>query len=395
MVLGGVMSVKIVSTGSCVGDRVLDNFQLSEMVDTSDEWIKSRTGIEERRIADNITTEELAYRACSSAIEKSGIGVSDIDLLIVATISSDTKVPSSAYKVAGKLGMKNTVCFDINAACSGFVYAASVAKSMMEMMGYRYAMIAGAEKLSKYVNWEDRGTCVLFGDGSGCAILKRDEPYKYNNDSDKNEKSAKGRAETEICKENIYNETQDKDKFHKNNSEYTLFKEKESSEKCMTDEISMLKIEEALEIVDQEIGGYYDENRYLTVDSKESISDTEVSKYIEMNGRQVYKFATNEGERVLKLLMERNNISEDEIVTIVSHQANKRIIETLASKTGVDIEKWFINLDKYGNTSSASIPIALDEAVSNLDLNKNKGKYILSVAFGGGLSYGGILLKIV
>lgn len=328
------MSIKLISTGSCVGDRVLDNHTLKDMVDTTDEWIRSRTGIVERRIADNYTTEELAYMSCKRAVENSGIDVSDIELLIVASISSDTTVPSSAYKVAGMMGIGRAVCFDINAACSGFLYSITVAKSMMKAMGYRYAAVIGAEKLSKYVNWEDRSTCVLFGDGAGCAILKNDD---IENNS--------------------------------NRCEY--------------------------EIVDQIIGGYYDSNKYLTVNSNDCVGDEASSEYISMNGRQVYKFATSEGEGVLTEIMSRHSISDEDVLMVVPHQANKRIIDTLSEKTKIGIDKWFINLDRYGNTSAASIPIALDESIGSLDLNKEKGKYILSVAFGGGLSYGAILLKIV
>ena len=329
------MSVKLISTGSAAGERILDNFQLKQMVDTSDEWIVSRTGIRERRIADLITTEELASRSLENAIEKCSVKREEIELLIVATISSDTKVPSSSYTIAGKTGLEKAVCFDINAACSGFIYALSIAKSMMEDMGYRYAAVIGAEKLSKYVNWEDRTTCVLFGDGAGCAILENSEGGK---------KSTK--------------------------SGYSI------------------------EIVDKKIGGYYDSKKYLTLDSKENIDDVS-SKFIEMNGRQVYKFATNEGEKVIRHLCERNKILPEDISMVVAHQANKRIIETLSLKTDIEMEKWFINLEKYGNTSSASVPIAMDEALASLDFNKNKGKYIISAAFGGGLSFGGILLKIL
>lgn len=384
------MSVKITSAGSSVGNKVLDNFMLKEMVDTSDEWIKSRTGIEERRIAEDITTEELASQALKRAIDKAGIDPSEIGLLIVATISSDTKVPSSAYMVAGKLGLKNTVCFDINAACSGFIYSVSVAKSMMKSMGYKYAAVIGAEKLSKYVNWEDRSTCVLFGDGAGCAILENTEIEEGKNHLHiieskevlvESEEVQLSKRKNQKCNmEDEINQSLENTSVQENLENTSVQEEIESRE---------------LEIIDEIIGGYYDSNRYLTVNSREGISDENVSEYIEMNGRQVYKFATHEGEKVLKELMERNAITNKDVEMVISHQANKRIIETLSLKTGIEIEKWFINLNKYGNTSSASIPLALDESIENLDFNKEKGKYILSVAFGGGLSYGAILLKIV
>ncbi|MEG0249483.1 MAG: beta-ketoacyl-ACP synthase III [Peptostreptococcus sp.] len=349
------MSINIISTGSYATDEILDNESLSKMVDTNDKWILERTGIKTRHIAKYNTTEELASKACERALKDVNIDKDEIGLLLFATISSDTKVPSSSYTTAGHLGIENAVCFDVNAACSGFIYSMTIAKSMMKDMNYKYALVVGSERLSKFIDWTDRSSCILFGDGAGCALLENSE---YKN---------------ELLK-------------GKNNS-----KVYEKQDEYLENEVSNNLIK--LEIKDAILGGIYDKKKYLTVDSKDKVSD-EVSPFIEMNGRQIYKFATDIGVKVIDKLLKKNNIKNEDIAMIVPHQANKRIIQTLAEKSNLGIEKWFINLDKYGNTSSASVPIALDEALKNTYLKESRGKYLLSLAFGGGLSYGGILFKI-
>lgn len=352
------MSISIISTGSYATDEILDNESLSKMVDTNNEWILERTGIKTRHIANDMTTEELAKKACEKAIEKLDINKEDIGLLIFATISSDTKVPSSSYTLAGSLGIEKAVCFDVNAACSGFVYSMTIAKSMMRDMNCKYALVIGSERLSKYVDWTDRSTCILFGDGAGCVLLENSE---Y---------------------EAIFDE------------EDSLYKEENLKvNKYQNLENKSLDLPVKLEIKDSILAGKYDEKKYLTVDSKNKLTD-ESSPFIEMNGRQIYKFATDVGVKVIDRLLKRNNISSEDIVMVVAHQANKRIIQTLAEKSSLKIEKWFINLDKYGNTSSASVALALDEALEKTDFEEYKGKYLLSLAFGGGLSYGGILFNI-
>lgn len=358
------MSINIISTGSYTTDEVLDNEALSKMVDTNDKWILERTGIKTRHIASNMTTEELASKACEQAIKDVNINKEDIGLLVFATISSDTKVPSSSYTLAGQIGLEDAVCFDVNAACSGFIYSMTVAKSMMNDMNCKYALVVGAERLSKFVDWTDRSTCILFGDGAACALLENSE---YRNDlqeenSRYQEKKLKG-----------------------------LGIESDNEEGKTSIEFSNKSIR--LEIKDTILGGTYDKKKYLKVESKDKVTD-EVSSFIEMNGRQIYKFATEVGVKVIDELLQKNDISSEDIVMVIPHQANKRIIQTLAEKSNLGIEKWFINLDKYGNTSSASVPIALDEALKDVDFKKNRGKYLLTLAFGGGLSYGGILFSI-
>lgn len=335
------MTINIISTGSYAGEKILDNEYFAKIVDTNDEWIQERTGIKTRHICDDITTEEMAARAGESALKKLNIDRSKIGLVILATVSSDTKTPASSFTVAGNLGLKgNPICFDLNAACSGFVYSMAVARSIMADMNIAYAMIIGAERLSKFVNWSDRGTCILFGDGAGCAILE-------NSDL----------ADPEVTSSLDYK----------------------------------------LEIEGDYLAGKFDSNRYLTLDSRFSL-DEKKYPYIGMNGRQIYKFATDVGVKVIDRLLGDKGLSKDDIELIVPHQANKRIIETLTIKSQIPESKWFVNLDKYGNTSAASIPLALNEVVEDVlvarDVDQMDGKRILSVAFGGGLSYGGFLLKI-
>lgn len=331
------MCIKLISTGSYASDEIIDNEMLSKMVDTSDEWIVERTGIRTRHISKDLTTEQLAAKSCEAAIEKSGIDKSEIGLLIVATVSGDTVVPASSFVVSELLDIKNCVCFDLNAACSGFIYSLTVANSLMKSLGVKYAAIIGAEKLSKIVDWTDRATCILFGDGAGCAILENTELTEGN---------------TKI------------------NSQCNL------------------------ELVGTTLGGAFDHKRNLTVSRRENMQE-DPNPFISMNGRQIYKFATHVGVDVIDKLIADAGISKDEIDFIVPHQANSRIVDTLAEKSGIDKSKWFINLDKYGNTSAASAPLAMSEAFETYDFSNNKGKYILSLAFGGGLSYGGVLFKIV
>lgn len=359
------MSIKIVSTGSHASDEILDNFMLSKIVDTNNQWIVERTGIDTRHVSKNITTEELGYLAAKKAIEKSGIDNDKIGLIIFASISSDTLVPSSAYTVSGKLGIKDCICFDLNAACSGFIYSMTVAENLMKSMNIEYGLVIGAEILTKYVDWKDRATCILFGDGAGCALLKNTE---YKMESTIKDTSAKDIVEN--TKLNLENTKENRKTECKEN--YNI------------------------EIVDYIIGGKYDYNKYLSLKSRDSfeISDESYSEYISMNGRQIYKFATDIGVSVIEKLTKSAGITKDDIAAVIPHQANRRIVETLSAKSEIDIEKWFINLDKYGNTSAASVPIAMDEFLSNCNYDNYKGKYIITLAFGGGLTYGGILLKV-
>lgn len=334
------MAVKIISTGAFVSEEVLTNEDLSKLVDTTNEWILDRTGIETRHISKDLTTEEMAYRACKQAIEKAAVDPQQIGLLICSTITPDTVVPSSAFTISGKLGVGEAVCFDLNAACSGFIYSVSVAGTLMSSLGIKYALIVGVERLSKFIDRSDRGTCILFGDGAACALLRNDAP-EFEAAGEKEELAAP------------YN----------------------------------------LEIIEMMLGGSYDAKKYLSMLSKDTADDS-ASPYIRMNGRQIYKFATMIGGKIVSELLEKSGVNPEEIALVVPHQANRRIIDTLSEKSSIPLSKWFMNLNKYGNTSSASVPLALNEVLEDFDFAANRGKYIVSLAFGGGLSYGGLLIKI-
>lgn len=333
------MGVNIIGSGSYVPDNILDNEMLSKLVDTNDEWIVERTGIRRRHISKDETTEDMALKACQRAIEKSSIDVDEIEMIIVASVTSDTKVPSTAFTIAGRMGLKNIICMDINVACSGYIYAIATAKAMMRDMGKKYALVVGAERLTKYVNWEDRTTCILFGDGAGCMILENED---------------------------------------------------------LVEDRSVSKYK--YEIIDYHLGGKPDVNKYLTIDAKDKIDD-EDNLYIGMNGRQVYKFATDVGPKVIDKLLKDNSVDESQVYSFVAHQANMRIIERLSDRSNIGMDRWYTNIQEYGNTSSASVAIAFDEVVSRLESSDQDegeilGKYLITTAFGGGLSFGGILMKI-
>lgn len=304
------MHIKVVSTGKYVPAKVMTNDDLEKIVDTSDEWIVTRTGIKERRVAaDDETAAELAYLAALDAINKANYDKEKIDLIIVASITGEGMTPSIANKVQKKLGINRCMSFDVNAACTGFVYGLEVASSMIESSGYRSALVIGSEKLTNVLDYTDRNTCVLFGDGAGAAIIEpnsKHQAYFFN--------QAKA-----------------------------------------------------------------DETDALTVD-----------KYIKMDGRKVFLFAVDSMQKAIIEVLERANLTLDQIGTIIPHQANFRIIQSVAKALDLPIEKFEMNLQNYGNTSAASIPIALDEY---LDKQKND-QYVLLVGFGGGFTWGSTIIQL-
>ena len=320
-------NVKIAGIGAYLPCLVVSNGKISEFVDTNDAWIVERTGIKERRISEGEETSEFAIKSSKSALERAGIRGEDLDLIIVATVSPDMFIPSVACLVQSELDADNAACFDINVACSGFVYGLEIAKGMMKSMNYTNALVVGAETLSKVVDWKDRGTCILFGDGGGAAVLKKcDEPG--------------------IIKSYLKSEG---------------------------------KKWGALTI------GAADFNTPFSREA--NLKD----RIIKMNGREVFKFATTAIVDAVKKIIEDTNISLEEIRYIVPHQANDRIIESAARRLKVNKDKFYVNVDRVGNTSSASVPIALNEMYEK-NLIKNGDKLIL-VAFGGGLTYGSTLLE--
>uniref|UniRef100_A0A7C4AKG9 Beta-ketoacyl-[acyl-carrier-protein] synthase III n=1 Tax=Thermodesulfovibrio aggregans TaxID=86166 RepID=A0A7C4AKG9_9BACT len=324
------MKARIISTGSYVPEKVLTNFDLEKMVETSDEWITERTGIKERRIASpEQATSDLAYEASVKALKNAGLNAEDIDLIIVATISPDMLTPSAACILQMKLGAVNAIAFDINAACTGFIYALSVADKFIKTGASKKALVVGAETLSRFTDWTDRTTCVLLADGAGAVIL---EPTK-NDDG-----------------------IQTIDIF---------------SDGTMWDFIHI------------PAGG-----------SRIPVTEEVIKKrlnFLKMRGNDTFKVAVRTLEEVVSTTLKNTGIDSSQLSLLVPHQANIRIIQAMAKRLELPMEKVMININKYGNTSAASIPIALDEA--NQEGRIKRGDYIILAAFGAGLTWGAALIK--
>ena len=320
---------KIICLESYVPEKIITNDELSKVVETSDEWIYTRTGISKRRISTIENTSDLAINVGKALIKNSNIAPEDIDIIIVATITPDHLTPSTACIVQGAIDAKNALAFDINVACSGFVYALSVADKFLKSGLYKTALVIGAETLSKIVDWSDRGTCVLFGDGSGGALLIASE--------DENSIIAEDLKADGMCWQAI-------------------------------------------------TGGSIGINNAFIKDKKEN------PFYLQMNGRDVFNFATKTVPKSIQQVLDKSNLSLDDIKYIVPHQANLRIVEVVAKKLKVGLDKFYLNLQDYGNTSAASIPIALAE-MSKKGILKKDDKIIIT-GFGAGLTWASMLIKI-
>lgn len=319
---------QILGTGMYIPDKILTNNDLEKMVNTNDEWIYTRTGIKERRIS-NLNTSVIGMKAAEDLLSKINKDPLTIDLIIFCTISPDNNTPSCACLVQKYIGAKNATAFDVNAACTGFIYGLVIADSLLKTSKYKNAIIIGSEVLSKLVNWEDRNTCILFGDGSGAVYMES----SLNSESgiiDTYTKSVGDKSDSLIC----------------------------SSSPVVN---------------------------FMTKSFEENYP------YIKMDGREVFKFAVNSIVESIEKLLNDNILTIDDIKYIIPHQANIRIIESAANKLKISIEKFFTNLDKYGNTSAASIPIAINEM--NVAGKLEKGDLIIMVGFGGGLTYGSVLLR--
>lgn len=324
-------NVVIRGLGTYLPEKVLTNKELTSMVDTSEEWISTRTGIIERRIAaDNECTSDLALHASKKAIIDANLSPEDIDLIVVATVSPDMPFPATATILQAKLGMPNVAAFDVVAVCSGFVYALDVACSMLKSGMYKRALVVGAEKFSSVVDWQDRSTCVIFGDGAGAFILER---------SNQN---------TRIVVDSIL-----------------------GSDGSMADLLCI------------PAGG----SKIPT--TEESVKNR--LHFMKMNGKETFKVAVRWMEKSILDLLERNNLKIEDVACIIPHQANVRIIDALSQRLGLSPNKVFCNIQKVGNTSAASIPIAFVDAMQN-NLFKS-GDNIVLVAFGGGLTWGSTLIK--
>ena len=319
------------SIGAYVPKEKLTNFDLEKMVDTTDEWIKKRTGIETRYIAKEESTSDLALRASEIAIKRSGLAKEDIDAIICATISPDYLcMPSTACVLADKLGIKNRPAFDISAACTGFIYLITIAKSFIESNLYKNILIVGAEKLSSIVDWSDRNTCVLFGDGSGAAVISA------TNNKDE------AIIDTHISSDGEY-------------QDFLITPGCGSKNPC------------SQKVLDENMA------------------------FMKMRGNETFKIAVKTLTKGVKDILKKNEVSADEVDLFIPHQANYRIIKAVGDSLKFDKDKVVITVHKYGNTSSASIPMAINEMYESGRLKK--GDLMLLDAFGGGLTWGSALVK--
>ena len=314
----------IIGSGSYLPKKILTNHDLSKKLNTSDEWITSRTGIKKRHIAsDTELNSDLAFNAAKRAIKNSKIRVSKIDLVIIATSTPDNTFPSTATKVQAKLGIKKGFAFDIQAACTGFIYALSIADNYLSNNQANCALVIGSEIFSRILDWKDRSTCVLFGDGAGAIVLGKQK---------KNIKS-------EIISTELYSD-----------------------------------------------GRFYD---LLYVDG--GVALNQKAGYLRMNGKEVFKHAVTKLVKIIKFNMKKNNIKVNDIDWVIPHQANKRIMDLTAKKLQIPPKKILMTIENHANTSSASIPLTLDFALSKKMIKRNQ--LILLEAIGGGLTWGCSLLK--
>ena len=320
----------ILGTGFYVPEKIMTNADLEKIVETSDEWMVERTGIKERRIAeDNQPMSDLALRAAKAALADAGVAAEDLDLIIVATLTSDRIIPSTACMIQNLLGAKHAAAFDLSAACSGFAYAASVAAQFIETGAYKKALVIGAETLSKYINWEDRNTCVLFGDGAGAAVLGQVEEG------------------------------------------YGILSFDLGSDGSGGDAIQIPSSGSLMPV------------------SKESIDQK--LNLIHMNGRDVFKFAVKAMGKTVKNSLAKIDMPQEKIDWLVPHQANIRIIESAAKRLSMPMDKVIVNIHKYGNMSAACIPIALAEAAAAKRFKK--GDIIALSGFGAGLTWASCIIR--
>jgi 3-oxoacyl-[acyl-carrier-protein] synthase III len=326
-----LQGIKIAGTGSYTPEKILTNDDLSKIVDTNDEWILTRTGISERHIArDDEFTSDMAAAAAISALEAANTKPEELELIIVATLTPDKTFPNTASLVQKKINSPKAACFSIEAGCTGFVYALEIAAGMIGSGLYKNALIIGAEKLSSVVDWSDRTTCVLFGDGAGAAILK-----------------ATAHEDNTYLGSDLGSNGEQHDILH------------------------------------IPAGGCA-----MPID-EENMNDG--SRTLQMNGKEVFKHAINGMAASAKAALEKAKIGLEEIDWVVAHQANKRIISAVGQKLNIPEEKVYINVNRFGNTSAASVPLAFDEMIRKNMIKR--GDKVLFVAFGGGLTWGASVIQ--
>jgi len=326
----GKINAVITGVGGYVPDYILNNEELSRMVDTNDEWITTRVGIKERRILteEGLGTSYLARKAAKQLIQKTGVDPDTIDALIVTTTTPDYKFPSTASIVLGKLGLKNAFAFDFSAACCGFLYTLDVAASMIQSGRYKKIIVIGADKMSSLVDYTDRATCVLFGDGAGAVLVEATE-------------------EENVGVQNSYLRTDG----------------------------------QGLPFLHMKAGGSVCPPSHFTVDHR--------MHYLYQEGRTVFRYAVTDMSNDVQKIMEMNNLTADDVNWVVPHEANLRIIEAVTKRAGIPLDKVVVNIDHYGNTSAATIPLALWDAESKL----KKGDNVIFTAFGAGFVHGASYYK--
>jgi 3-oxoacyl-[acyl-carrier-protein] synthase-3 len=321
---------RIIGTGGYAPERVLSNHELEKMVDTSDEWIVERTGIRERRVARaDETTSDMATEACRRALDMAGLRPEEIGLLVLGTVTPDMQMPCTAVHVQRKLGLTNAACWDLSAACAGFIFGLSTAEKFVSLGEVKYALVVGVELLSKVLDWNDRSSCVLFGDGAGAVVLARSGDDR-------------GILSTHI------------------RTDGTLW-----------------------DILNMPGGGTWLGWSHDTVDQNKH--------KVQMNGREVFKAAVRNISEVSLEALRHNGMGPGDVDLVVAHQANLRILEAVSKRVELPMSKFYLNLERYGNTSSASIPIALDEAVrSGLVQERQR---LLFTALGAGVAWGSAVVR--
>lgn len=326
----GKINAVITGVGGYVPDYILNNEELSRMVDTTDEWITTRVGIKERRILteEGLGTSYLARKAAKQLIQKTGVDPDTIDALIVTTTTPDYKFPSTASIVLGKLGLKNAFAFDFSAACCGFLYTLDVAASMIQSGRYKKIIVIGADKMSSLVDYTDRATCVLFGDGAGAVLVEATE-------------------EENVGVQNSYLRTDG----------------------------------QGLPFLHMKAGGSVCPPSHFTVDHR--------LHYLYQEGRTVFRYAVTDMSNDVMKIMEMNNLKADDVNWVIPHEANLRIIEAVTKRAGIPLDKVVVNIDHYGNTSAATVPLALWDAESQL----KKGDNVIFTAFGAGFVHGASFYK--
>ncbi len=324
------MRAHITATGMAVPERVVTNSDLEKMVETSDQWIRERTGMVERRVSDDKTAaSDLAVSAAKQAIQNAGLTPKDIDAILVATISGDYPWPATACVVQHKLGANTVMAYDLSAACTGFLYGLSQASAFIETGKFHNILLIGVDLLTKTVDWTDRNTCVLFGDGAGAAIIQPNT-------------NGSGVIDTLLGADGG-----------------------------------------AAEMLYQAAGG-----------SRQPITEDAIKNgkhYLYMNGREIFKHAVRVMAQTVQSLLEKHGKTADDIALVIPHQANVRILEAVADRIGVSMDRFFLNINKYGNTSAATIPMATHEARQEGRLQN--GDLVVMVSFGGGLTWGASLVQ--